>query len=217
MSHNIDEMMQILRVTDARWRPPIVSEIAMERRDPYKVLISTLISLRTKDEVTEEASERLFKIADTPEKMACLETDVIRKAIYPAGFSPSKATTIKNITLFLLEKYTGNVPDTLEELLLLKGVGRKTANLVLIEGFQKEGICVDTHVHRITNRWGYVSTRTPDETEFALREKLPAQYWMEINRHLVSFGRNICKPISPLCTECPLHNHCNRVGVTIHR
>ncbi len=217
MTHDIDAMIQILRETDERWRPPVVTEFAMERRDPFRVLISTLISLRTKDEVTEGASERLFALADTPQAMAELDTESIMNAIYPAGFFPSKAKTIHDVSVTLLEKYGGRVPDTLEELLELKGVGRKTANLVLIEGFQKEGICVDTHVHRIANRWGYVSTRTPDDTEFALREKLPRKYWMEINRLLVPFGKHICKPISPLCTECPLHNHCMRVGVTLHR
>jgi endonuclease-3 len=217
MFHDIDAMIHILRETDQRWRPPVVTEIAMEKRDPYRVLISTLISLRTKDEVTEGASERLFKLADTPQAMVGLDTEAIMNAIYPAVFFPSKAHTIQDVSRTLLEKYHGRVPDTLEELVELKGVGRKTANLVLIEGFRKEGICVDTHVHRITNRWGYVSTRNPDETEFALRDKLPRTYWMEINRLLVPFGKHICKPISPLCSECPLHNYCLRVGVTVHR
>ena len=217
MIHDIDAMIRILRTAYAQWRQPIVTENANEQRDPYRVLISTLISLRTKDEVTEGASERLFMFADTPEVMIRLDIEKIRTAIYPAGFFKSKAQTIKDVSETLIEKYNGRVPDTLEELLEIKGIGRKTANLVLIEGFQKEGLCVDTHVHHITNRWGYVSTLTPDETEFALREKLPRMYWMEINRYLVSYGKHICKPISPLCSECPLHNHCMRVGINIHR
>ena len=217
MNHDMDAMIRILWAADSQWRLPVVTEIAMERRDPYRVLISTIISLRNKDEVTAGASERLFKMADTPQDMVLLETEAIRNAIYPAVFYVRKAQTIKDLSKTLVDDFNGQVPDTLEKLLELKGVGRKTANLVLIEGFCAEGICVDTHVHRIANRWGYVSTLTPDQTEFALRDKLDRKYWMEINRLLVPFGKHVCKPISPLCSECPLHNHCMRVGVIIHR
>ncbi|MHB9027331.1 MAG: endonuclease III domain-containing protein [Candidatus Latescibacterota bacterium] len=217
MSHNIDEIISILRANAPQWGPPIVTKMAEEVRDPYRILIATLISLRTRDEVTGIAANRLFEIADTPEAMVSLPAVEIEKAIYPATFHQNKAFTIKDVSKVLLEKYGGRVPDTLEELLSLNGVGRKTANLVLIDAFGKEGICVDTHVHRITNRWGYVSTRTPDETEFALREKLPKQYWMEINKLLVPFGQHVCKPVSPHCSHCPLFHHCMRVGVTTHR
>jgi len=217
MNHDMDVMISILQSAATLWRVPVVTEMARKHRDPYRLLISTLISLRNKDEVTAVASERLFKLADTPQTMAALDIEAIKKAIYPAVFYGNKAQTIKDASKTLLDHFNGQVPDTLDELLEIKGVGRKTANLVLIEGFQKPGICVDTHVHRITNRWGYVSTSTPEETEFALREKLEPEYWMEINRLLVAFGQNVCKPISPLCTECPEHNHCMRVGVTVFR
>jgi len=141
----------------------------------------------------------------------------IEKAIYPAGFYRNKVKTILSTCRVLLEKYKGKVPDDLDELLSIKGVGRKTANLVLTMGYGKEGICVDTHVHRISNRLGYVSTRTPEETEFALRGKLPREYWIEYNDLLVTFGQNLCKPLSPLCSQCPIHNFCKRVGVGNHR
>jgi len=191
--------------------------MARRNRDPFIVLIATLISLRTKDKVTGEAAARLFSLADTPEAMARLDVTEIERAIYPALYRHNKARTIKNICQTLLEKYGGRVPDTMDALLELKGVGRKTANLVLIDACGKEGICVDTHVHKITNRWGYVSTRTPEETENALREKLPRQYWTEINLLLVPFGQWVCKSVSPLCSQCPVSTHCLRVNVKRHR
>ncbi len=217
MVHNIHEIIKILRATSLEWREPIVTEIAHSSRDPFKVLISTIISLRTKDEVTREASERLYKLAETPEEILKLKKKKIEKAIYPAGFYKNKAKTILNISKDIIKKYDGRVPDDLDELLTLNGVGRKTANLVLTQGYSLPGICVDTHVHRISNRIGYVSTKNPKDTEFALREKLPKEYWIEYNDLLVAFGQNICKPISPMCSQCPVHNHCMRVGVTIHR
>lgn len=217
MVHNIHEIINILRATSLEWREPIVTEIAQSSRDPFKVLISTIISLRTKDEVTREASERLYKLAETPEEILQLKKKKIEKAIYPAGFYRNKAKTILNISKDIIKKYDGKVPDDLDELLTLNGVGRKTANLVLTQGYNLPGICVDTHVHRISNRIGYVSTKNPKDTEFALRDKLPKEYWIEYNDLLVAFGQNICKPISPLCSQCPVHNHCMRVGVTIHR
>jgi endonuclease III len=215
--HDIDDMIVILRKTTRQFKKPIVTEIAELERSPFQILISTVISLRTKDAVTREASIRLFEIAKTPEDIDKLPITIIEKAIYPAGFYHNKARTIKEISKVLLEKYNGVVPNSLDELLTLKGVGRKTANLVLTLGYGIEGICVDTHVHRITNRWGYVSTKTPTETEFALREKLPKKYWIEINDLLVTFGQNICTPISPYCSHCPIHNYCMRVGVKVHR
>ena len=146
-----------------------------------------------------------------------LASDEIAKLIYPAGFYRTKAETILAVSRDILARFNGRVPDTLDDLLTLKGVGRKTANLVLTKGFGLPGICVDTHVHRISNRLGYVSTRNPIETEFALRKKLPSQYWIEYNDLLVALGQHICKPISPLCSRCPIHVQCNRIGVTIHR
>ena len=200
-----------------QWRKPIVSEIADENRDPFKVLISTILSLRTKDDVTREASIRLFKLAETPFKMLKLNRRKIEETIYPVGFYRNKAEIVLKICKTLIEKYHGKVPNDIDELLSFKGVGRKTANLVLTVGYNLPGICVDTHLHRISNRLGYVSTKTPKETEYALREKLPEKYWIEYNDLLVSFGQNLCKPVSPLCTQCPIHDHCMRVGVTVYR
>jgi len=193
-----------------QWKPPVVGVMPP---DPYKILLATILSLRTKDATTEQASERLFKLADTPEKMVLLTETEIEKAIFPVGFYKNKAVNIKEISRVLIDKYEGKVPDDLDELLTLRGVGRKTANLTITLGFGKLGICVDIHVHRITNRWGYVSTKTPDETEFALREKLPEEYWIIINDLLVSFGQNLCKPISPHCSICELREFCQRSGV----
>ncbi|MGQ9616808.1 MAG: endonuclease III domain-containing protein [Spirochaetota bacterium] len=208
----IDDVVKILREECKRWRSPIVTEVSRER-SPFKVLISCIVSLRTKDEVTSEASRRLFSIADSPWKMALLETGEIERAIYPAGFYRTKARNIKRISQKLLEENSGIVPDSLEELLKLPGVGRKTANLVMTLGYGKQGICVDTHVHRIMNRLGYVSTKTPEQTEFVLREKLPTQYWLEINDLLVTYGQNLCTPVSPFCSRCRLYPYCQRVGV----
>ena len=217
MAHNIDKMIQILRAAYPEWQEPVVTEISNIKRDPFKVLISTIISLRTKDDVTREASKRLYKLAETPEKMVRLKRNTIEKAIFPAGFYRNKAKTILDVCKYIIEKHDGKVPGNIDELLSIKGVGRKTANLVITKGYSLPGICVDTHVHRISNRFGYVSTKTPEETEFALREKLPKEYWIEFNDLLVAFGQNVCKPISPLCSQCPVHDHCMRVGVTIHR
>jgi endonuclease-3 len=187
--------------------------MSSRERDPFKVLISCILSLRTQDKVTGEASERLFHLAQTPEAMAKLSVSRIEKAIYPVGFYRVKARTIRDLSRQILQKYNGRVPDSIEELLLLKGVGRKTANLVVTLGYDKEGICVDTHVHRITNRWGLVRTKTPHHTEFALRATLPVRYWKPLNGYLVAFGQGICRPISPLCSRCQIRPACDRVGV----
>ena len=217
MNHTIDTIIHILTTAKSQWQKPVVTEIADKRRDPFQVLISTLLSLRTKDEVTREASQRLFQLADSPEKMKLLKRKEIEKAIYPVGFYRNKAKTILDVCKTLIKKHQGKVPDNMDDLLSLKGVGRKTANLVLTMGYNRDGICVDTHVHRISNRLGYISTKTPKETEFALMEKLPKKYWIEYNDLLVSFGQNICKPVSPLCSKCQIHNYCMRVGVKVHR
>jgi len=200
-----------------KWELPIVSHLAKRERDPFAILISTLLSLRTKDEVTAEATKRLFALAKTPAGMLQLSPAAIEKAIYPAGFYRTKAATIQAVCRELQDRFNSQVPVTLEELLSLKGVGRKTANLVVTLGFHKEGICVDTHVHRISNRLGYVQTKTPEQTEFALREKLPRQYWTDYNTLLVAFGRQVCRPLSPLCSTCPIRSYCDRVGVTRSR
>jgi len=194
-----------------------VGVVAERSRDPYQILISCLLSLRTKDPVTEQASRKLFRLAKTPNQMVRLPEAGIRKAIYPVGFYKTKARTVRRISREMLTRFGGKVPDTLEELLSLKGVGRKTANLVITLAFQKQGICVDTHVHRISNRFGLVQTKTPEKTEEALRQRLPAPYWREWNDLLVTFGQNLCKPISPHCSRCPITRYCPRIGVTHHR
>jgi endonuclease-3 len=177
------------------------------------VLISCLLSLRTQDKTTHAASERLFQMARDPRKMAALPAAAIEKTIYPVGFYKTKAVNIKEICRILLSNYESRVPDDLDELLKLPGVGRKTANLVVTIGYGKPGICVDTHVHRITNRWGYVRTKTPEKTEMALRQKLPRRYWLIINDLLVAYGQNICKPISPYCSRCRIRRYCALTGV----
>jgi endonuclease-3 len=192
---------------------PIVTKLAEEHRDPFEILISTLISLRTKDEVTAVATERLFALASTPEEMVGLSEEEIQKAIYPAGFYRNKAETIRHVCRELIDRFHSRVPDSIEELLTFRGVGRKTANLVVALGFNGPGLCVDTHVHRISNRIGYVRTKTPDETEFALRAKLPPEHWSRYNTLLVAFGRNTCRPVSPLCGGCPITRYCDRVDV----
>lgn len=196
---------------------PWLDEMVSEERDPFKVLISCILSLRTQDKVTGEASRRLFELAQTPEALSKLSVEKIEKVIYPVGFYRVKARSIKEISGEIIAKHHSKVPDTIEELLTLKGVGRKTANLVVTLGYNKDGICVDTHVHRIPNRWGLIKTKNPHQTEFVLREILPVRYWKELNSILVAFGQGICKPISPLCSQCKIHSYCTRVGVTLHR
>lgn len=211
---DLPKVMSILKKEYARFQTPAVTEVAEElRAAPFRVLVSCLISLRTKDDVTRAASKKLFSLASTPEAMARLKPSEIEQAIYPAGFFRTKAKTIIEIARELVEKHSSTVPDTIEGLLELKGVGRKTANLVVTLGFGKPGICVDTHVHRITNRWGLISTKTPEETEYALREILPKRYWIMINDLLVAYGQNICGPLSPLCGQCRIARWCEREGV----
>jgi endonuclease-3 len=216
-NRTIHHVMHTLREAAPAWSAPVVTEMAALSRDPYLVLIACLLSLRTKDETTGPAARRLFALADTPEKMLTLPLAQIERAIYPVGFYKTKAHTVHEISRVLIEKYGGQVPDDIDELLTLKGVGRKTANLVITQGFQKPGICVDTHVHRISNRWGYVQTKTPEETEMALRAKLPQQYWIEINDLLVALGQTICHPTSPKCSLCPITHFCAKVGVVRSR
>lgn len=206
----IHAVVDILKEEVAKWQTPVVNRYI---QSPFTVLISCLLSLRTQDKTTYAASERLFQMADDPQNMVDLPKTTIEKAIYPVGFYRTKAKNIKEICRILLSRYGGHVPDELDELLELPGVGRKTANLVITLGYGKLGICVDTHVHRITNRWGYVKTKTPAKTEMALRRKLPQRYWIIINDLLVAFGQNICKPISPICSYCRLQPYCAQDGV----
>jgi endonuclease-3 len=220
MPRTVAEITRIVRTltrTSRRWSPTAVGIVAHESRDPFQVLVSCLISLRTKDEVTGAASARLFRLARTPRTMVGLPATTIARAIYPAGFYRTKSKTIREICRTLLARHGGQVPATMEELLALKGVGRKTANLVLTIGFGMPGICVDTHVHRISNRLGIVETNTPEQTESALRQVLPRRYWIPYNDLLVTFGQNLCKPISPLCSACPVHPDCPQLGVGVRR
>ena len=213
----IHDVISILRRTTSEWTTPFVTKMARHSREPFRILISTMLSLRTKDAVTAAATERLFKLADTPREMLKLPASEIEKTIYPVGFYRNKARNILLVCREIVDHNKGQVPDDLNALIALPGVGRKTANLVLTQGFKKMGICVDTHVHRITNRWGYVKTGLPDQTEMALREKLPAEYWIEMNDHLVAFGQHVCHPTSPHCSICPIKIYCDRVGVTRSR
>jgi len=185
--------------------------------DPYRVLIGCVLSLRTKDEVSYPATERLFARAAKPAEMLRLRSSTIARLIYPTGFYRRKAGQIREISRHLLERFGGDVPDRIDDLLTLPGVGRKTANLVVTLGFGKPGICVDTHVHRITNRLGWIETRHPDDTEAALRRILPRRYWIPINETLVRHGQQVCKPISPVCTVCAVEQDCARVGVSRSR
>jgi endonuclease-3 len=181
------------------------------------VLIACLLSLRTQDTVTGPAAARLFARARTPRTMLRLPARRIARIIYPVGFYRTKARTIRTVCRLLLERFGGRVPDDLDTLLTLPGVGRKTANLVVTLGYGKPGICVDTHVHRIANRLGWVRTRTPEATELALRARLPRRYWIGLNDLLVSFGQNVCLPVSPRCSRCPVRGFCPRRGVTRSR
>jgi endonuclease-3 len=213
----INDVIKILKKELAVGTMPIVSHLAENQRDPFVILISTLLSLRTKDEVTEVATDRLFKLASTPAEMLKVPQAKIAKTIYPVGFYHVKAKTIHSVCRDLINRFNSQVPDDLDQLLSIKGVGRKTANLVVTLAYGKEGICVDTHVHRISNRLGYVKTKTPDETEFALRDKLPHKHCIIYNTIMVAFGRKTCKPVSPLCSQCPVFKYCDRVGVGISR
>jgi endonuclease III len=196
--------------------PPAMVKIG-QKADPFRILVGCLISARTRDEVTEAACIRLFQRIKDPQGLLGLTPRQLEKEIYPVAFYRNKAKALKLLSSDLIERFGGQVPETLEELLTLQGVGRKTANLTLILAFDGMGICVDTHVHRITNRWGYVETTTPDQTEAALREKLPQKYWQKINEWLVGFGQTVCKPLSPLCSQCPVEKQCPRIGVEKHR
>jgi endonuclease-3 len=215
--NEIHAALRILRREVPKWETPIVTLMAETYKSPFRVLISCILSLRTQDSTTAQASHRLFAAADSPQAMAKLSVKKIQKLIYPVGFYKTKAKNIVAICRTLIDNYGGKVPDDIEELLKLKGVGRKTANLVVTLGYNKPGICVDTHVHRISNRWGYINTPTPEKTEFALRAKLPKQYWIEYNDLLVSFGQHLCRPISPMCSQCPIAKYCDQIDVTVRR
>jgi endonuclease-3 len=210
LARRLEEFRQSCRVTT-------LAEEQETSRSAFRLLVACVISLRTKDQVTAEASRRLFEIAATPDRLAALDVDRIAQAIYPAGFFNTKAGQLREIGTIIRDQYDGEVPADEEKLLAMPGVGRKTANLVLGLGFGIPAICVDTHVHRISNRLGMVTTKTPEETERALRLVLPQDLWIPINDWLVTFGQNCCHPTSPKCSECPIDDLCPRVGVTRSR
>jgi endonuclease III len=210
----LNKALRILRRKIKEWKVPavgIVAEHAVDR--PFETLVSTILSLRTKDKVTETASRRLLARAPDPQSLVSLSPVEIEQLIYPVGFYHTKALNLLATCRALLRDYHRRVPRSMEELLRLPGVGRKTANLVLTVGFGDYGICVDTHVHRISNIWGYVRTKNPEETEFALRKKLPRRHWKTYNDILVAFGQNLCVPVSPWCSKCPVADYCPRIGV----
>ncbi len=212
MGINIDEFLNIVAGEIEGKQVPVVDLIAVQTKDPFKVLVATILSARTKDETTAKAAEKLFKVGGNCKSLAELPIDQIQKLIYPVGFYKNKAKYLTQLP-DALEQFNGEVPETIDELLKLPGVGRKTANLVLSVAFQKPAICVDTHVHRIMNIWKYVDTDTPLKTEMALRKKLPKEHWLTVNSKLVAFGQSICRPISPHCDICALAPHCPQLGV----
>jgi len=212
MNNKIDEIIRRLKDQNAKFSDSAITKVSASR-DPFLVMISCLLSLRTKDAVTSAASERLFALAKTPEEMLRLKTSDIETAIYPVGFYRRKSVQIKDISKCLIENWDSKVPDEIDDLLKFKGVGRKTANIVITHGFGKPGIAVDTHVHRISNRLGLVVTKTPDQTEFELRRVLPRECWRDFNDLLVVHGQNVCTPISPRCSTCPVRRWCGKIGV----
>ena len=215
---HITAALRIVKREIRQWEDPVLGVVAREsNRDPFRILISCLLSLRTKDKTTGEASIRLYALAHQPATMLTIPLQQIEQAIYPVCFYRTKAKSIHAICRRLLDVYGGAVPDSIEELVTLSGVGRKTANLVVTVAFGKPGLCVDIHVHRISNRWGYVKTETPEETEVALRNKLPKQHWITFNDLLVPYGQHLCQPVSPFCSKCKLTEYCDRVGVTRSR
>lgn len=209
--------MAVLHETMPAFPQPLIDGMGTASQTPFHILIATILSLRTKDTLTAVVAPRLFAVADTPQTMLQLSEERIAELIYPVGFYRTKARSIREVCALLLERHNGEVPNDLDALLMLPGVGRKTANLVLTMGYNLPGICVDTHVHRICNRWGYLQTKTPEETELALRAQLPSQHWIAINGLLVTLGQNICHPTSPKCSICPVAAYCARVGVTRSR
>ena len=205
----IDNIVQAL--IDAKQPRSEFVELMEQFHDPYLVLIGCILSLRTNDKTTYPATLRMLELAKTPEEMSEVSVNDLAQAIYPVGFYENKARQIIELSRQIVEELDGKVPDEIEELIKFNGVGRKTANLVLAKGFNKSAICVDVHVHRIFNRLGYIKTKTPEETEFALRVKLPQKHWLDINTLMVTHGQNVCKPQRPKCSECPIERWCKKV------
>lgn len=205
---SIPIVMRLLKREARNFKQPIVTDIAARNESPFLVLISCILSLRTRDETTEKAAERLFALADNPKSMLSLSAKQIERSIYPVGFYRTKAKRIKGICKKLLDEYNGKVPADFEELMKFKGIGRKTANIVMVYGFNEPGLPIDTHCHRIPNRLGWINTKTPEKTEEELKKILPRKYWHDFNDLFVQFGQNICKPVGPRCGECPINKYC---------
>ncbi len=210
---NIVKVISILEKYVSGFDTPVAELVAARTKDPFKILVSTMLSARTKDEVTAEVSLRLFRKVNGADDLGRMSVSQIEKLIYPVGFYRTKARNLKKLPQTLKAEFGGKIPRTIDGLMKIDGVGRKTANLVVSVAFSGEGICVDTHVHRIMNWLGYVRTQAPFETEKALRNKLPRKLWRKVNHVLVAFGQNTCRPVSPFCSACPVYDECNRVGV----
>jgi len=210
---NIDDVISILREQFTKYKTPVVDFIQAKTQDPFKVLVATILSARTKDETTTKVVTNLFEKVKSYIDIEKFSEAEINKMIYPVGFHNEKAKHLKQLPKVLQQIFNGIIPSEIDDLLLLPGVGRKTANLVRVIAFGLPGICVDVHVHRICNRWGYVQTKTPFATEMALRQILPHKYWLVINSYVVAFGQNLCYPRNPRCSECPIYRHCARIGV----
>jgi endonuclease III len=210
---NVDKVYRILGEQFHTYRMPVVDFIEAQTKDPFKVLITTILSARTKDSTTTQVVKELFKYVNTPEDLAVIPPEKLEEIIYQTAFHHNKTIHLKQLPAALREKFNNVIPDEIDDLVQLPGVGRKTANLVRVIAFHKPAVCVDVHVHRICNRLGYVKTKTPFETEMALRAKLPEKYWMNFNSYLVAFGQNLCTPLNPHCNICPIFDECKRVGV----
>jgi endonuclease III len=210
---NIDVIYKKLKSEFEKYNTPVVDLVEAQTKDPFKILVTTILSARTKDETTSKVVKKLFEKVDKPEDLKQLSLTEIEKLIYPVGFYHNKAKYLQKLPDVLETEFDNTVPDKIDDLLQLPGVGRKTANLVRTIAFKKAAICVDVHVHRISNRLGLVNTKTPFETEMALRQSLPPQYWLMFNSYLVAFGQNICRPRNPKCNACPIYDECERIGV----
>jgi endonuclease-3 len=211
---DIHIVLRLVKDSIQQWSVPVLEQLAAAGPDPFKILVACILSLRTRDQTTAEASARLFALSADPFSMAKLKVKKIEKAIFPVGFYRTKAQQIRDGSKQICQEFQGKVPDSIEDLVRLPGVGRKTANLVRTVGYKKPGICVDIHVHRICNRLGYVLTKNPDETECVLRQNLPKKHWITFNSLLVPFGQNQCTPISPRCSSCPISPFCQQVGIS---
>ncbi len=214
---NIDKIYKVLEREFTKYQAPIIDLIEMQTKDPFKILVGTILSARTKDKTTAEVTNRLFSVINKPEDFNKYSVEEIEEMIYPVGFFRNKAKQLKELPEILKDKFNDQIPDEIDDLIQLPGVGRKTANLVRAIAFKKPAICVDTHVHRISNRFGYIKTKSPLETEMALREKLPKKYWINYNSYLVAFGQNHCTPRNPKCNSCPIYDECERVGMDVEK